>query len=212
MCPASLSFEDAPSREPMKSTRGGEKKRGEFLLRLRRLLLAGRDRPWVDVHREISDTLCPTSADRRLLQGRLPLLVALDVADVGGELVRADTQQPLARSAPSTRLYVCPTSGLLRRINLDDARDRVRLSEWELLRRLGKRWYLLALAPLPAEGERSMCLDAVLREAVNAPSPRLRDKLTRLYGRPGVYARGKRQLGRAEAEQLREEQAARRAG
>lgn len=202
MAPASLSYEDAPSREPMKATRSGRKARGDFLLQLRRFLLGNKERPWDDVYRELRATLCTTSTERRMLQGRLADLVALDVVLLGDELVRAGTQRPLAQDAPPTNLYVCPTSGLLSRVKADD-RHKIRVSEWELIRRVGKRWYLLSLAPLPAEGERPWCVDAVLRDAVNEPSPRLHEKLTRLYGRPGVFARDKRQLGKAELGRLR---------
>jgi hypothetical protein len=202
MRPATSRLEDAPTREPMKASQSARKERADFLLLLRRFLLTNKDRPWADVYREMSTKLCTSNSERAMLRSRLPHMIALDVVAEGDELMRAESHQPLAKAPPPSNLYVCPHTGLLRRFSPDDARNRIQLSEWAMARRLGKRWYVLDLAPLPGESDAQMA-DVVLRSPVNQPSAVLSAKLARLYGRPGIFARDKRQIGKAEVERLR---------
>jgi hypothetical protein len=143
-----------------------------------------------------------------MLEQRLLDLVEMDVIEEDGELLRRDprsfTLSPLAALVTQRPLlYVCPSSGLLLRYIPEDTRGRLRLSPWEVVRQLGKRWYVLALEPIPPQPSRTPTVDVVLRCVVDHPSPRLVARLERLYGRGDVFAREKRQVGKAELERLR---------
>jgi hypothetical protein len=202
-------FEDASLREPMRGPRSLQKEWGVVLIQLRRLLLKNVGRPWDDVYREVCTIVGATHPLRKMLHQRLADLVATDVVEHGGELRRMDPRrqasQPLSSVAsPFGLLYVCPTSSRLRRVAPDDAMHRVVLSDREMLRRLGKHWYHLVLQPIGSgDAARSTCFDVVLRRAVDEPSSSLKGKLAHLYGREGVFAASKRQVGKAEVERLR---------
>jgi hypothetical protein len=62
---------------------------------------------------------------------------------------------------------------------------------------------VLELAPLPGDQERQHQVDVVLAKIVNQASPALVARLAHLYGRAGVFARSRRQIGKAELEKLR---------
>lgn len=201
-------FEDAPRVEPMKAGRSSKNAWSNLRGAVQRFLGARVDRPWDEVHQELLATFGPSGISPRLLDQRLPDLVELDVIAEDDELLRRDHRTlgltPLATLAVQRPvLYVCPATRRLRRFVPEDTRGKIRLSEWALVRQLGKRWYELTLAPIPATTPRAPTVDVVLRCIVDQPSQRLAGRLARLYGRDGVFAREKRQVGKAELALLR---------
>jgi hypothetical protein len=207
--PGTPGLDDPPQVESIK--RGGRSsKRSWSNLRgqVGRFLAARLELPWEETRRELLATFGALGVPPRMLDQRLPDLVELDVIEEDGELLRRDprsfTLSPLAALVTQRPLlYVCPSTGLLRRFTPEDTRGRLRLSPWELVRQLGKRWYVLTLEPIPPHPPRTPTVDVVLRCVVDQPSPRLAARLERLYGRSDVFAREKRQVGKVELERLR---------
>lgn len=185
----------------MRGRRSLEKEWSELQIQVRRFLKAHVGQPWVAVQRGFHARFDPPGSLGRMLRQYLPELVALDVTEQGGELVRPgrDGLQPLSEAClPGERLYACPQTGLLRRFSSGNSRHRVVLSEHEIQRQIGKRWYQITLAPLADEpASRVPCFDVVLGCLVNQPSRQLNAKLHHLYGRPGVFAASKRQVHRS---------------
>lgn len=208
--PSRRERDDGPAHEPMRSRRSAQGDRGELVVLVRRFLLKNLGLPWEAVFRELQHTSFGAShATHRAVLLRIHDLVADDVVEHEGELARRSPHTgevtPLsAETRQHPLLYVCPTSGVLRRHVPDDARNKIRLSENEQVRRLGKRWYFLTLAPIPEQAPaRRPIFDVVLRVSLADVTPRLRAQMQKLYGQPGVYACERRQISKAELARLR---------
>lgn len=202
--------EDLPSLEPMKPGRSSKRSWSKLRAQFQRFLQARLEQPWETTRHELLLTFGAAGVPPRILEQRLPDLVEQDVWREEGVLWcrdRSAIPSLLERQAAQhPRLYVCPETGLLRRFVREDTRNRLQTSEWSLVRQLGKRWYEISLAPLPTTTpRRGITEDVVLRCPVDAPSSTLVARLARLYGREGVYARDKRQVGKAELQRLRDE-------
>lgn len=206
--PRHFHLDDTPHTEPMKGGRSPKRSWNNLRGSVQRFLQARINQPWEAVHRELLATFGPSGISPRLLEQRIPDLVELDVIEEDGELMRRDerTMSLAPLSSISTQhaiLYVCPATRHLRRYVPEDTRHRIQISESELVRQIGKRWYALTLSPIPTTPGRTLSVDVVLRCPVDQATPRLAAKLARLYGRAGVFASEKRQVGKAELERLR---------
>jgi len=194
--------EQAPLRQ---SCARGRQRSGKYLNEnlapLRRFVLAQVGRPWDRVNAEICAHLRPGSAVQQHVLQHLGDFVVKDVEVVDGEPVHRADHRPVFGSRWREMTWVCPRSGILRRSPQREkpvaspVRDRVVLGERSQLQRIAGVWYQLIFMPLAElKGAR---VDAVLRRSVDGPDGWLvRRELTVLYGREGVYAVQKLQLGK----------------
>lgn len=198
-----LDPEHAPLRE---STARGRQANGkhlnENLAPLRRFVLGQVGRPWDKVHAEICEHLRLGSAIQRHVLEHLDDFVVREVEVVDGRPVHRRHGWPVVASRWRHMTWVCPRSGILRRSPPRErsmapaVRDRVELADGDQLQRLDGVWYHLSLMPLSTlQGERKF--DAVLHLRLDGSDYwALRQKLKAQYGRDGVYAEKKIQLGK----------------
>jgi hypothetical protein len=208
-----LAPEDQPRREGMKvRAAGGSKRLNEHLAPLRRFLESCVGRPWDQVFAEICENISRDSAVQDHVRDHVPDFVATHVLLIDGVPCNGAGGWaygwPLTRAFPRRRLYVCPHTGLLRRLELPsrkaprpprpcDPRP-VRLDERRQCRWIDGAWHLVTLAPVPWLQHLSRAWDAVLgRPVASLPLCELR----RAYG-GAVYATSKRRLTKKEMRQL----------
>jgi len=206
-----LAPEDQPRREGMKARSGGGKMLNEHLAPLRRFLQSCVGRPWDQVFAEICANLSRDSAVQDHVRDHVPDFVVTHVILIDGVPCFAEGRvhgQPLGGGFLRQRLYVCPRTGLLRRLELPSrkrprpprpgAPNPVRLDAGRQCRWVDGAWHLVTLAPLPWLPHLSPARDVVLRRRVSDLSP---EESLRAYG-ARVYATGKRRLGKKEMRQL----------
>ncbi len=196
--------EDAPQRE---SCARGRKRNGKYLNEnlapLRRFVMGQIGRPWDKVHAEICEHLRLTSAVQQHVLQHLDDFVVKDVEVVDGKPVHRADHRPVVGSKWREMAWVCPRSGILRRspgrVRVVEApdRDRVALDDGDQLQRIGGVWYHLIMRPVTGWQERQRMFDVVLREPLDGVDGwQVRRRVEALYGRPGVYAAQKIQLGK----------------
>lgn len=169
---------DAPFL-PMKAGYRNLKSLNENLRPLARYLEAQVNRPWNSVYREICAVIDGRNAVQRHILEHLRHYVAVHVRLVGGELIDLNSYLGLGRLWQP--LYVHPRTGLLRRLD--------------------GQWFAVHIAELPSAP--AFVWDAVRRCHVvlklgTKPSANDERDREQLYGRRGVYAVWKRQLGARE--------------
>lgn len=182
----------------------GSKHLNENLAPLRRYLLQQVGRPWNKVHAEISAHLRLTSAVQRHVLEHLEHMVVKHVALVDRKPVYAVDGQPVLANHRVDLCYVCPVSGLLRAAPRRKwapppaPRDRVVLGDGAHLQRISGVWYRLTMRPVPDRWtDRMGLVDVVLRTRLDSPDrSTLQRQLKLQYGREGVYAAHKQQLGK----------------
>ena len=196
-----------PEQAPLQQANGrgrGSKHLRENLAPLRRYLLGQVGRPWDAVHAEISAHLRLTSAVQRHVLEHLEQMVVRHAALVEGRPVFVPDHRPVIAGRWRAVVYVCPRTGRLRaaprrqRTPTPPPQGRVDLPDGSQLQRLAGVWYHVRLMPVPARYEDRLCItDVVLRRRIGAPDLRaLQRELAALYGRVGVYAADKQQLGK----------------
>lgn len=199
------------AREPASRTQK-TKFLNETLNPLKRYLASSVGRPWDKVYSEISAHLKPTSTVQQHVRDHLQDFVATKTRMKGGVVVvtpRFGGERPLSEDA--SLYYVHPRTGLLRRNahrqNWTERYRKARLAaEAELAARMrvidaktqlhllnDGAWWEVKLAKIPLQQD---FVDVVHRAKLSALP------LSKLYGREGVYARDKRQLGKAEVKKL----------
>lgn len=203
---------DLPRREGIKQRyRGNTKSLSEHLGPLRRYLDAQVGRPWDKVFSEICAHIDRSSAVQDHVRDHVAQYVVTHVILIDGIPCSGDGEtfhgQPLHR-VPWGRWYVCPRTGILRRIKAparrppgtpkrDDVPRFVRVSDSLQCRLIGGAWHLVSLKPLPlmrvGRKERDVLLD---REIATIDSAMARKH----YG-ADVYAVGTRRLARREFSQ-----------
>jgi hypothetical protein len=202
---------------PMKAGYRDLKSLNENLQPLARYLERQIGRPWDKVYSEIRAVIDGRNPVQRHILEHLGQYVAVHTRVVDGRLIDLG-RQFLGLRGVWQPLYVDPRTGLLRR-NPDElswrrrdyarqqAKERERaqvwreLSAYRQLHRVNGCWFEVDLAPLPPSPE--VRWDALRRRTVNArasvANQGVDDQSTiDAYGRSGVYAVSKRQLGARE--------------
>ena len=179
----------------------------ETLSPLKRYLASNVGRPWDKVYSEISEHLKPTSTVQQHVRDHLQDFVATKTRMKAGIVVVTPRFGGERALSEDWRLYyVHPRTGLLRknehykRMALRRREERQK-AEIELAKRMriidaktqlhlfDDAWWEVKLAKIPAG---QLYIDVVHRSNLT------RTGGGELYGRPGVYARDKRQLSKAE--------------
>ena len=197
--------EEAPLQES--SARGRKRNHkylNENLAPLRRFVLGQVGRRWDSVHAEICEHLRLTSAVQQHVLQHLDDFVVKDVEMVDGKPVHRADHRPVVGSRWRALAWVCPRTGILRRspararVVAPPDRDHFTLKDGTRLQRVAGVWYQMVLMPIPSlPGERRGKVDLVLGEPLDGPdSWWLMYRMKALYGREGVYAAGKLQLGK----------------
>jgi hypothetical protein len=208
-CPA----DELPRREPIKVRSGGTKVLNEHLAPLRRFLHGCAGEPWNDVFAEICERISRNSAVQDHVRDHVPDYVALHVVLRDGVPCWGEGRlygEPLTSGYTRQELYVCPVSGLLKRLPPRIGRhgrrkvpapplgEVVRLGEDRQFRWMDGAWHLIELKPFPARPWEDPGHDVVLgRPVARLTLPEVR----RAYGR-NVYAAAKRRLGNKEVRRL----------
>ncbi len=199
------------AREP-KGRDSKTKRLNETLNPLKRYLASNVARPWDKVYSEISEHLKPTSTVQQHVRDHLQDFVATKTRMKGGVVVvtpRFGGERAL--SDDWCLYYVHPRTGLLRKnehykrssVHRREARKK---AEAELALRMrildaktqlhlfDDAWWEVKLAKIPVG---QLYTDVVHRSNLS------RLGVGELYGRPGVYARDKRQLSKAEIKRFK---------
>jgi hypothetical protein len=199
------------AREP-KGRAQKTKHLNETLNPLKRYLASNVGRPWNKVYSEISQHLKPTSTVQQHVRDHLDDFVAAKTRMQAGQVMAAlrfGGERPVRET--STLYYVHPRTGLLRenenRVKRGQLARQARAhAEAELAARMrviddktqlhlfDGAWWEVKLAKIPAG---ALYSDVVRRAKLSRMSAE------KLYGRPGVYARDKRQLSKAEIKRFR---------
>ncbi len=205
------SGEGTPIHEGIKRSYQGHKYLNEHLGPLRRYLDKQVGRPWDKVFSEICQHINRSNPVQDHVRDHVEDYVIRNVVVIDGELChgggpgwRAQYGRPLREMYGRHRWYVCPKTGLLRRVPpwpkpTPDERPKppayVRVSERLQCRFLDGRWELITLVPLP-EINLHKCkgTDVVLDRPVGTMTPEL---ARATYGAV-VYAAARRVLGRRE--------------
>jgi hypothetical protein len=206
-----LAPEDQPRREGITvRSRGGSKILNEHLAPLRRFLESCVGRPWDRVFAEICANISRNNAVQDHVRDHVKDFVTTRVVEIDGVPCNADGGWVHGRPLAETRhrLYVCPRTGLLRRLEVPSrkrprprppcAPSSVRLDAGRLCCWVDGAWHLVTLAPLPLAPWISPGYDVVLRQRVNELTP---EQVLRAYG-ARVYATSKRRLTKKEMRQL----------
>ncbi len=206
-----LAPEDQPRREGMKVRSGGSKMLNEHLAPLRRFLESCVGRPWDDVFAEVCANISRDSAVQDHVRDHVADFVITHVLLIDGVPCDAEGRfygQPLLHAHLRQRLYVCPRTGLLRRLERPSRKrprprrpcdpSPVRLDAGRQCRWVDGAWHLVTLAPFPWLPHLSTARDVVLRRRVAEMTP---EQALRAYG-ARVYATAKHRLGKKEMRQL----------
>jgi hypothetical protein len=202
-----------PHREGIKRRyRGGTKSLNEHLGPLRRYLDAQVGRPWDKVFSEICAHIDRASAVQDHVRDHVAQYVVTHVVLIDGVPCSGDGDRnygkPLHHS-PWGRWYVCPRTGILRRIKARVRRQRstpkpddrpifVRVGDSLQCRLIDGAWYLLSLKPLPLVRVGREERDVFLNCHIATINPAMARKH---YG-ADVYAAGMRRLARRELSQF----------
>jgi hypothetical protein len=205
--------EHAPTSEPISRGRGS-KHLNENLAPLRRFLLSRVGRPWNAVHSEIAATLRLTSAVQKHVLDHLREMVYMNVVQIGDDLYECGSWgvQEFRRSR-WTPVYVCPQTGLLKkvpprpaRLKPPTVRDVVPIDRDAQYRKIAGQWYRITLSPVPASPDWLDLRDVLLGDLRNLGSTWQRETTLREhYGYRDRYATAKRQIGKNELRRLPQE-------
>lgn len=180
----------------------------ETLNPLKRYLAANVGRPWDKVYSEISEHLKPTSTVQQHVRDHLDDFVAVKTRMKAGQVMvspRYGGERPLTEYY--SLYYVHPRTGLLRKNeNAESWNARYRAARARAAAELAKRMRIVdAKTQLHLLSDGAWWEVKLAKIGVGAPYVDVvhRAKLSRLpletlYDRPGVYARDKRQLSKAE--------------
>jgi hypothetical protein len=208
-----LGDEGLPHREGIKRRhKGNTKSLNEHLGPLRRYLDAQVGRPWDKVFSEICAHIDRASAVQDHVRDHVADYVATHVILIDGIPYSNAGDWTHGRPLRQThwaRWYVCPRTGMLRRVKVpirsrrttrkpDDRPRFIRVGDSLQCRLIDGSWHLLSLKPLPLvrDGcrERDVCLNCDVATVTSATA-------RKHYG-ADVYAAGKRRLARRELSQF----------
>ena len=201
-----------PVREGIKACWGaGTKYLNEHLGPLRRYLDKQVGRPWDKVFSEICEHIDRGSAVQDHVRDHISDYVTTQVILIDGILCNGEGRnygEPLQEMRYRRPWYVCPRTGILRRVKATSGKRRPRatisnlpryipVSETLQCRIIDGAWHLIILKPLPERScPRDRCpdVDIVLKRPVVEITPA---EARRHFG-AAVYAIAKRRLGRSE--------------
>jgi hypothetical protein len=196
------------AREGMKRRSGGGKWLNENLAPLRRYLDSQVGRPWDRVFSEICANINVNSAVQKHIRDHLADYVVTNAVLRDGVVCFSDGT-PLA---PSWRwrglFYICPKSGLLKRVPPPRRRTHlrrrasapryVRVGDAMRCILIGGRWHLVTFRPLPLRRNSGAERDVVL----DKPVAELSESTARKHYGAAVYAFAARALSKRELKQL----------
>jgi hypothetical protein len=209
-------WDNLPGREGIKRRSGGTKCLNEHLGPLRRYLLAQVGRPWDRVFSEICQRVNRNSAVQDHVRDHVSDYVVTNVVWIDGELCKAEPYgvgTPLALTWYSALLYVCPQTGLLRRVRKVPRRAYrqkkqevpprfVKVDATHQCRLIDGAWYLVTVERFPAEpafvgpaAVRATPFDCLLGRKIG------RDEAVRHYGE-AVYGIEQRRLSKRDLRNL----------
>ena len=207
-----LGHDGLPRHEGMRRPYAGDTKMlNEHLGPLRRYLVSQVGRPWDEVFSEICAHISRNSAVQDHVRDHVFDYVEVHVVEIDG---RPCSKEPRVYGAPLDELpwrrpllYVCPRTGLLRRVKEVSRKRRrpekpeepryVRVDKTHQCRRINGAWHLVTLKRLPFVPLLSKARDVVLNQNVSGMTPEI---ALRAYG-AGVYAVAVRRLGKREMRQ-----------
>ncbi|HEY2838591.1 MAG TPA: hypothetical protein VGJ26_05565 [Pirellulales bacterium] len=198
--------EDWPKRERIKEHKGGTKHFNEHLGPLRRYFRKQVGRPWNLVFAEVCVHLRQDSVVQSHVRDHIPDIVEIGAIEIDGVICHGVGYRLGRPLAPShwMEFYVCPRTGLLRKIKLRRPApapappvDRLPIDAMREYRRIDGIWYELSLRPITSDsfGKR----DLFLRIPVSYLTAW---KAIQTYG-ARVYAARRRQLNSKEIKRLK---------
>jgi hypothetical protein len=203
-------YDVLPRREGIKRPYGHDTKHfNEHLGPLIRFLESCVGRPWNAVFSEISAHINRNSVVQDHVRDHVLQIVATHVVLIDGVPCGTEGReygQPLRGSRWHNHLYVCPLTGILKRIKLRWTRKRppepklpppVRVDDNHVCRLVEGHWCLVTLRRLPLEPCLSADRDVLLERPVSSLTP---GEARQHYGVAG-YAVGWRRLARRELSQ-----------
>jgi hypothetical protein len=200
-----------PLCEGIRRRSGGLTKHlNEHLGPLKRFLLSRAGQPWDRVFSEICEHIDRSSAVQDHIRDHVEDFVALHVVLIDGVPCQRgghDHGRPLTASWFREQLYVCPKTGLLRRVPPRRPRPRprshpgVRLDRDHVCAYLNGAWFLVRVRPFPLARSffETRPVDSVIDPISRRPFGR--EQAMALYG-DLVYGVSRRQLSRAEMRHL----------
>jgi len=223
-----LNSEDAPAKIGMQRGHYSRKWLNEHLGPLRKFLGRRVGRPWDSIYSEICAVIDTRSTVKQHVLSHIEDFVAVKTKLVDGKVYEIGSYSAVYTPLSDARqpLYVDPQTGVLmrnqervswqrkrreearRRQAEIEARRRI-LSPTEQLHRVDGSWYFVRLAVLPDARKELRVVNGQRRELFvyekrwdvlrkSDVSSRDRTMSRELYGRHGLYAAAKRQLGRRE--------------
>jgi hypothetical protein len=206
-------WEEMPHREKLKERSGGTKRLNEHLGPLARFLQSRVGQPWNRIFSEICAHIDRNSAVQDHVRDHLADFVAVKVILIDGQPCQAEGQgygQPLTRGRFRPRLYVCPRTGLLKRVTKGRSswwRQRneqavapacVKVDATHQYCRISGVWYLVTLQRFPITREEWLGAGPVKTQFDVALKRDLtRAEAVQIYG-AAVHAVAKRRLSRRE--------------
>ncbi len=199
-------------REPMSLGRG-VKSLNENLAPLRRFLQSRVSRPWNEVRAEICEHLSMNSAVQKHVLDHLndyveehPVFIEGVPCMPDGRGARRDEYFRIGEYRRWVGFYVCPRTGLLKRAPSAPKRRRPRqdpsikrIDDQREARRIDGIWYMVTLAPVPADKDAiASCYDVVLKLWLTPQMASRYGLLRDTYGDHEKYAVAKRQMSKRE--------------
>lgn len=210
-----LAAEGGPIREGMKRRwRGGTKRLNEHLGPLRRYLDSQVGRPWNKVFSEICACIDRNSAVQDHVRDHVQGYVAVQVILIDGIPCNGEGGWHYGQPLHTFRYrpwYVCPRTGLLRRVKVVSRKRQRRQEEKQLpryfpvgvglqCRLLDGAWHLVTLKPLPTpDYHRGRCLDRDV--LLDRPVCEITEADAKRHYGAAVYAVAKRRLARRKLRQ-----------
>jgi hypothetical protein len=186
----------------------------ENLAPLRRFLRSNVGRPWNLVHSEICAQIDGSSAVQKHVLEHLDNFVELHVVLIDGvphELRHRDGYVPLSGRGKYAPLYVCPKSGLLRRVRPLEKKKpssvAVRIDHRTEVREIDGVLRTVRFDRLPKDSEaRARCYDLILASYLRPEWFDYSERFKKFYGHVERYAAASREPGKRELRRFAEHQ------
>jgi hypothetical protein len=203
-----LAHEDWPKREGIYAHKGHTKHFNEHLGPLRRFLEKQVGRPWDKVFAEICQHIRVDSAVQCHVRDHVFDFVEIHVVEVDGIMCHGSGWKigtPLHAGGRWKQFYVCPRTGLLRKLKARSTKstqlpvEQVAIDEMHEYRLMDGHWYLVEYRPVTVDSTGAR--DIVSGERVHFPLGWING---RYFGQT-IYAARRRQLNTREISRLKEQ-------